>query len=98
MRVDLAKTAVEDLENIIRYYESQSVPKVGQRLLAEIIAKIERLKHYPDSGRVAPEFGVEFIREIIFSPFRIVYQRKSERIWVIRVWRSERSLKDFPPP
>jgi plasmid stabilization system protein ParE len=93
VKVDLARSALGDLENIIRYYEDRGIPKVGHSRAVEIFCKIERLKRYPDSGRVVPEFGAEKLREIIFPPFRIVYQRSAGRLWVIRVWRSERLMK-----
>jgi len=47
----------------------------------------------PDIGRVVPEFGEEKIRELIHSPFRVIYLREQDSIHVIRVWRSERMLK-----
>jgi hypothetical protein len=33
------------------------------------------------------------LREIICPPFRIVYRVDAGRIWIIRVWRSERLLE-----
>jgi toxin ParE1/3/4 len=47
---------------------------------------------HPDIGRVVPEFNDELIRELIHSPFRIVYLRERKSINMIRVWRSERLL------
>jgi plasmid stabilization system protein ParE len=94
VKVDLTRSALGDLENIIRYYEDRGVPKVGRSLSSEIFRKIERLKRYPDSGRVVPEFDTENLREVVFPPFRIVYRRGAGRLWVIRIWRSERLMKN----
>ena len=91
-KVELTQSALSDLESIAIYYEDQGVPKVGRRFMVEIIEKIERLKQHPESGRIVPEFGVAHIKEIIFPPFRIVYQNTSGCIWVLRVWRSERLM------
>jgi toxin ParE1/3/4 len=33
------------------------------------------------------------LREVIYSPFRIIYRLDESRIRVVRVWRSERILK-----
>lgn len=93
MRVQLAQSAFNDLENIQQYYTDQKVPEVGRRFVAEILNKAGRLVKFPDSGRVVPEFGIPLLREIIVLPFRVVYRRDPTNIWIIRVWRSERLLR-----
>lgn len=72
------------------------MPDVGERLVAEIFHRIEMLVDHPDMGRVVPEFGQAFLRELIQPPFHIVYRRNAGLVRVIRVWRSERLLR-LPP-
>jgi len=91
--IRFAESALCDLEDIVHGYADQGVPEVGQRFVGEIIAKIESLEVHPDRGRVVPEFGQPFLRELIHPPFRIVYRRDPDRVRVVRVWRSERLLK-----
>ena len=91
--ITFADSAVSDLQDILTYYEEQSIPDMGKRLVAEIIDDIELLKEQPDMGRMAPEFELEFLRELIRPPFRIVYRRDKKRVRIVRVWRSERLLK-----
>ena len=90
--IRLSESAVADLEAIRDWYGDQGVADVGDRLAADILQRIERLRTHPDSGCVVPEFGQAFLREIIFPPFRIVYRRDKNRIRVVRIWRSERPL------
>ncbi len=78
---------------MLRWYSEQGVPEVGQRLVAEIMAKIESLQAHPDRGRMVPEFNQPVLRELVHPPFRIVYRRDPDRVRVVRVWRSERLLK-----
>ncbi|HOI74717.1 MAG TPA: type II toxin-antitoxin system RelE/ParE family toxin [Syntrophales bacterium] len=92
-RITFAASAVRDLESISSWYTNQQVPAVGEKLLKEIISKIERLADFPESGRIVPEFGIANLREIVFPPFRIVYRLDENRVRVVRVWRSERLLK-----
>ena len=92
-RISFAVSALADLEEIRAFYSGQQVPEVGERLLAEILATVERLADYPESGRVVPEFDLPQLREIIHPPFRIVYRLDAERVRVVRVWRSERLLE-----
>ena len=91
--ITFADSAVSDLQDILTYYEEQSIPDIGKRLLAEIIDDIELLKVQPDMGRMVPEFELEYLRELIRPPFRIVYRRDKKRVRIVRVWRSERLLK-----
>ena len=92
MNISFSKSAIEDLESIKEYYLEQGVPLIGQNFVTEIVERIEALSSHPDIGRVVPEFTDGLIRELIHSPFRIVYLRESELINIIRVWRSERLL------
>ena len=77
------------------WYQSQGVPEVGERFVADIVARIEVLTQHPDLGRIVPKFDQPFLRELIHPPFRIVYRREPERIRIVRIWRSERVLA-FP--
>ena len=90
--ISFAASAVADLEAIRAWYASRQVPEVGERLLREIVAHVEQLADFPESGRIVPEFELVQLREIIHPPFRIVYRLAEERIRIVRVWRSERLL------
>jgi len=86
MNVQFVQSAHHDIEAILIYYREQGAPEQGLRLVSEIIKKSERLSKYPDSGRIVPEFGMAFLREVIYPPFRVVYRREPHQISVIRVW------------
>lgn len=90
--VRFAESAVADLEAIRSWYAEQEVPHVGERFVAEILARVEALRDNPEMGRIVPEFHQRFLRELIHPPFRIVYRRDPEQASIVRVWRSERLL------
>jgi toxin ParE1/3/4 len=90
MKVQFVQSAHSDIETILTYYQEQGAPEQGLRFVSEIIKKSERLAKYPDSGRIVPEFGMAFLREVIYPPFRVVYRREPHQISVVRIWRSER--------
>ena len=92
-RVSFAESALSDLAGIQAWYGAEGVPEVGDRFVAEILQRVEVLADHPDLGRIVPEFGQPFLRELIHPPFRIVYRRDSLRISIVRVWRSERLLR-----
>jgi plasmid stabilization system protein ParE len=91
--VSFATSAVADLEEMKRHYGELSAPEVAERFLQEIFKNIGKLGRFPLAGRVVPEFGVEFLREVIVAPFRVVYRVEPGRVRVVRVWRSERLIE-----
>ncbi len=84
---------IKDLEAIRTWYADQQAPAAGERFLREVISQVERLVDFPESGRIVPEFGIMNLREVIYSPFRIVYRLDKSRVRIVRVWQSERLLK-----
>ena len=92
LSIGFAHSAVADLEEVQAWYRRLDAPEVGARVIAGIIAQIERLSEFPESGRVVPEFDVPSLREIIDPPFRIVYRLQAERVLIVRIRRSERLM------
>ncbi len=91
--VEFAESALIDLEEMRAWYAEQGVPAIGVGFVAEIVGQVEQLTTFPESGRIVPELGLAAVRELIHPPFRIVYRVGVDRIWIVRVWRSERLLK-----
>lgn len=90
MKILMSGSAIGDFEDIKKYYEKEGVPHVEKKFISSIIERIQTLCNNPDIGRMVPEFDDPKIRELIHSPFRVVYLREKTSIHVIRVWRSER--------
>ena len=100
--IRFAESAVSDLEELRKWYAEQGVPDVGDRLVEEIFERLGTLRTHPDMGRIVPEFGQRFLRELIHPPFRIVYRHEPGYVRIVRIWRSERLLRltpgdDSPP-
>jgi plasmid stabilization system protein ParE len=92
-KVSFAESALGDLTGIQEWYAEEGVPEVGDRLVAEMFERVEVLADHPHIGRIVPEFGQTFLRELIHLPFRIVYRLDAQRVRIVRVWRSERLLR-----
>jgi toxin ParE1/3/4 len=56
---------------------------------------LSRLRDYPESGRVLPEFPDLPFREVIVPPYRFFYRVKSDTVWVVAVWHGAQ-LPDEP--
>ena len=102
MKVVLTESAITDLEDILTWYKKEKVPEVGEKLVDDILLRTEKIADHSQSGRVVPEFQNPLLRELIHTPFRIVYLLEDDSCLLIRVWRSERLLKlpdvDFEKP
>jgi plasmid stabilization system protein ParE len=92
LKIIIARSALNDLQEIKTYYQQQGVPEIGRQFVNSLLKKVRMLRDYPDSGRKVPEFNKEHIREIIHPPFRVIYLRDALTINLVRVWRSERLL------
>jgi plasmid stabilization system protein ParE len=91
-QIFFAQSALSDLKDIKQYYKLEGVEKIGQQFVVSIIEHVQTLENHPNIGRIVPEFNNKKIREIIHSPFRIVYLYEHKSINIVRVWRSERLL------
>ena len=91
--ITFAESARQDLKGIQAWYMEQGVQDVGNRLVKEVIERVEALADHPLMGRIVPEFNQPHLRELQHPPFRIVYRSQSGRVRVVRVWRGERVLR-----
>ncbi len=90
--MEFAKSAERDLDHVLEWYAAQQVPEVGRRLVTSVVKQVEQLELFPDSGRVVPEFDIDWLRELLLPPFRIVYRHIGDTVGVVRVRRSERLM------
>ncbi|HEY1170661.1 MAG TPA: type II toxin-antitoxin system RelE/ParE family toxin [Verrucomicrobiae bacterium] len=95
-KVILAPRAVRDLQQIIRYIACDN-PERARTFGRELIAKTKQLAQFPEMGRVVPEFDDLNLRELIRSPYRIVYRVNNERqqIEVARFWHGARGTPEM---
>jgi toxin ParE1/3/4 len=56
---------------------------------------LSRLKKFPDSGGLLPEFPDLPFREVIVKPYRSFYKVRDKTVWIIAVWHSAQ-LPDEP--
>lgn len=53
---------------------------------------VERLKDFPNSGRIVAEVGKQYIREILFGNYRIVYRVEKKAINILTVRHGKQLL------
>jgi plasmid stabilization system protein ParE len=81
--------AIEDVESI-RDFIGRDSPAYGALVAAHLIASVERLAQFPESGRVVPEFQDPGLREVLWRNYRVVYRASRGRIEVVTVFHGSR--------
>lgn len=86
--------ALRDLESV-REYIARDSALYADLVVRRIVAGVDRLASFPESGRVVPERGDPQIREVIVRPYRIVYRRQAAEVEIVTVFRASRLLPDL---
>jgi toxin ParE1/3/4 len=55
---------------------------------------LSRLRKFPQSGRVLPEFPDLPFREVIVAPYRFFYRVKGKTVWILAVWHGAQLPKE----
>lgn len=95
--VDWARPASKDLENIIDYISQDNID-TASAILEKIKSKCNTLTQFPDKGRIVPElkeYGILGYRELIISPWRVIYRASDQKVYVLAVIDSRRSIDDI---
>ena len=96
-QVAWAAVAQHDLKQIIDYIAIDS-PGNASRILQKIKQKVSDIYFMPDRGRIVPELkeqGIHIYRELIISPWRVIYRISDKTIFVLSVIDSRRNVEDI---
>ncbi len=92
-----ADIAYKDLEDIISYISTESIENALQ-VLNKFKEKAESLINFPERGRIVPELkfhNIENYREILLTPWRIIYRIENNKVYVIAVFDGRRNFEDI---
>jgi addiction module RelE/StbE family toxin len=95
--VEWAQPASKDLENIIDYISQDNVDTTIT-IFEKIKSKCNTLNQFPDRGRIVPElkaYGILSYRELIISPWRVIYRTSDQKVHVLAVIDSRRNMDDI---
>ena len=84
MTVFWTSTAEGHLDSIYSYIAKDS-PQFAKRMVDRLTCRSIQIAEFPLSGRSVPEYKMDQIREVIESPFRIIYYIKPDQIDVLAV-------------
>ena len=86
--------SVADLEELRAFIEIDS-PAWADLTVRRLVAAVERLREYPDSGRMVPERQIPDLREIVSGKYRLVYRRKPDLVEIATVFRGSREFPEI---
>lgn len=91
MKVLWSAKARRDLREIFAR-RSEFSEAAARALLVRLREAPQKLADFPDAGRVIPEFDNAFLRELIESDFRIMYERFPDRVEIFAVAHGRREF------
>jgi toxin ParE1/3/4 len=92
-----SNAAENDLRNIIEYIADEN-PSNAFKIFRSIKKKASMLFTLPERGRILPDLrgqGILQYREIIISPWRILYRISERNVYVLSVLDSRRNIEDI---
>ena len=92
-----SNVAENDLKNIIEYMADDSPPNAF-KIFKTIKQKTSSLYTFPEGGRIVPELrgqGILQYRELIISPWRILYRISEKSAYVLSVLDLRRNIEDI---
>ncbi len=91
------KSADQDLEHIIDYIAQDSLDRALESFHT-IRTSVSALMSLPERGRIVPELkvhGISIYREIVISPWRIIYRIEGKKVIIMTVIDGRRNLEDI---
>lgn len=91
MRIIWSPLAHQRINEIADYIANDNLT-AAQKWVTSIYDRVKRLKDFPKSGRVVPEVGKQYIREIFFGKYRIIYRIEKKAINILTVRHGKQRL------
>lgn len=91
------KQAAIDLEEIYEYIYLDK-PETALKILNKIKTSCIALKNNPEKNRIIPEIaeiGLIDYRELIITPYRILYKLKNNEVFIFAVVDGRRDMESF---
>lgn len=95
-KINWSEQAALDLERLISHIASEN-PKTAGQILKKIKVEVSQLDYLPFRGRIVPEFerqGFLLFRELVVTPWRIMYRVSFENVYILAVFDSRKKLDD----
>jgi plasmid stabilization system protein ParE len=92
MKVAWSYVALGNLIEANKYISSEN-PEAARKVINDIYETGNKIKEFPEKGRIVPEIRRNNIREVFCSEYRIIYRIESRRIFILTVRHMKQRLK-----
>ena len=93
MVVSWTQEALERLEDIYHYLAvDQQAPEAALAMINAVLSRETQLSEMPESGRIVPDYQNPHIRELLESPYRIIYGIADDGINILSVMHQSQLL------
>jgi len=93
VRVVWTEHAYSQLDEAMAFI-ARDRPETAIAWLERILDKGASLAEFPDRGRVVPETSRQDVRELVISPYRLVYRRDPDMVTITMVVHGRRRLDE----
>ena len=89
-------SSIKDIHAIAEYIANDSL-QAAQNMVELFFEKAKILERYPQIGKPVPELKSKFLREILVSRYRIIYEIISDNeVNILTIHHQSRLLKNNP--
>jgi len=92
VRIEWTDRSLEDLNQIHEYIARDS-KNYANLFVKKIYETVQKLKDFPNIGRVVPEVNNPSVREVIFQNYRIIYRKMNNYVEIITIIHGSRLLR-----
>lgn len=92
VRIEWTERSLEDLNEIHNYIARDS-KSFANLFIKKMYNTIQKLKDFPNMGRIVPEVTILSVREIVFQNYRIIYRTLKDHVEIITVFHGSRLLR-----
>jgi len=92
MKVAWVYVAIGNLIETNRYISSEN-PEAARKVINDIFETGNKIKEFPNKGRLVPEIRRNNVREVFCLEYRIIYRIESRRIFILTIRHMKQKLK-----
>ena len=92
MKVAWSYVALGNLIEANKYISVEN-PEAARKVINDIYEAGNKIKAFPEKGRIVPELRRKNVREVFCYGHRIIYRIESKRIFVLTVLHMKQLLK-----
>ena len=73
-------------------YIAEHRPRLALEWLNGMVSRVELLSELPEQGRVVPEWNEPEVREIMYDPYRVIYEVREDRVEILTLSHQRQQL------